>query len=500
MSEADVIIIGSGMGGATLAAGLAPSGLRILILERGERIKPSCEARDDKAIFRDGHFRPDEFWFDGKGKPFKPGNYYCVGGNSKFYGAVLMRYRECDFSPINHFGGRTMGWPIRYQELEPFYQQAEQIYQVRGEPHVDTSEPPHSGDYNHPAVPDEPVIADLRTRLTQVGLTPVSLPLGVDLGKWLEGGQTPWDAFPDTCGGKMDAESAGLASALKHPNVSIRTSAKVQQLLSNADGHIVGVRTRFGANSMETLQAPIVVLAAGAVQSAALLLRSANDGNPKGIANSSDQVGRNFMNHNASVVMALHPLRRNPSVYQKTLMMNDFYETGGPDGQPLGNIQLVGKVSGEMVAASTPLPRFVANTLASRSVDFYAMSEDLPDPESRVIVNGDAITLKWKRTNFQAQRHLVSRLRTKLRKAGFPIVLAKNMDPRTPSHQCGTARMGTDPKASVVDGFGRAHDHPNLYITDASTLPTSAAVNPALTVAANALRTAKRIQEVGLAA
>jgi choline dehydrogenase-like flavoprotein len=199
------------------------------------------------------------------------------------------------------------------------------------------------------------------------------------------------------------------------------------------------------------------------------------------------------MNHNCSAVLALHPLWKNDSVYQKTLMVNDYYLTGGPKGEPLGNIQLLGKISGTILRASTAMPRFVANWVARHSVDLYAMSEDLPNPESRVTLKDGQIVLDWKRSNWEAHLALVAKLKQKLRRAGYPIVLSRAFDRRTPSHQCGTARMGKDAKTSVVDPFCRAHDHANLFITDASVLPTSAAVNPALTVAALAIRAAHHI-------
>jgi choline dehydrogenase-like flavoprotein len=491
MTTPDVIIIGSGIGGSTMAAALAPTGKSILILERGDHLAPSAQDRSDKAIFADGYYRPKEEWLDGEGKPFNPGNYYYVGGNSKFYGAVLIRYRREDFSPLAHIGGTTPGWPISYDDLEPCYSDAEQMYQVRGQTRDDPTEPPHSTAYSHPPVPDEPPIAALRKRLTKVGLHASSLPLGVDLPQWLARARTPWDAFPDTTGGKMDAETAALKAALKHRNVQLRTNALVTRLQTGTGGMITGVELADG----EVLTARTVVLAAGAIQSAALLLASANEGHPNGLANSSDQVGRNFMNHNSSAVLALHPLWNNDSVYQKTLMVNDYYLTGGPKGEPLGNIQLLGKISGTILAATTTLPRFVANWVARHSVDLYAMSEDLPNPESRVTLRNGQIVLDWKRSNWEAHLALVAKLKAKLRQAGYPIVLSRPFDRRTPSHQCGTARMGKDPATSVVDTFCRSHDHPNLFITDASVLPTSAAVNPALTVAALAIRAAHHIAE-----
>ena len=495
----DVIIIGSGMGGATMAAALAPSGRRILILERGERLPDTPEARDPVAIFARGHYRPDEVWLDGDGVPFNPGNYYVAGGNSKFYGAVLIRYRAEDFAPLRHMGGTTPGWPLSYGELEPHYQAAEDMYQVRGVLGEDPTEPAHSGTYNFPPVPDEPAIADLRRRMQAVGLHPSSLPLGVDIAAWLAGGNTPWDAFPGTTDGKMDAESVGLAYALQYPNVTLQTNTRVMRLIAGDDGRITGVEVMRG-DSLVVLSAPTIVLCAGAVQTAALLLASADASHPTGLANRSDQVGRNFMNHNLSAVLALHPFRRNPSVYQKTIQINDFYLGGGPQGEPLGNIQLLGKISGPILASDTPIPLPVARWIADRSVDLLAMSEDLPNPESRVTLKNGQISLDWKRSNWAAHLALVAKLKAKLRRAGYPIVLSRAFDRRTPSHQCGTARMGANPASSVVNPDCRAHDHANLFIVDASVLPTSAAVNPALTIAALALRTAQHIAKTEFAA
>jgi choline dehydrogenase-like flavoprotein len=488
----DIVIVGSGIGGGTMAAALAATGRRILILERGERLLDSPEARDDAAIFGRGHFRPKEEWETPKGEAFNPGNYYYVGGNSKLYGAVLIRYRAEDFRPIRHLGGTTPGWPIAYDDLEPWYQRAEELYRVRGDASQDPTEPHHSGRYPFPPVPDEPSIADLRARLQRAGVRPSSLPLGLDLDAWLKRAATPWDAFPDTIGAKSDGESVGVAAALKHANVTLETGALVTRLASAPDGSIGEVEYRKGDRTFRV--APrLVVLSAGAVNSAVLLLRS-------GLANRSDQVGRNFMNHNCSAVLAVSPLRRNTAVYQKTLLVNDFYLTGGQGGTPLGNIQLLGKISGPILAAAAGLPGPVAGWLSGHAVDLYAMSEDLPDPASRVTVKGDRIIFDWRRSNWEAHEALVAKLKAVLRRAGFPIVLAKPFDRRTPSHQCGTARMGTDPATSVVDVLCRAHDHPNLFVVDASFLPTSAAVNPALTIAAQALRTADHIVQKDLAA
>jgi choline dehydrogenase-like flavoprotein len=492
--EADILIIGSGMGGATLAAALAPSGRRIVILERGERLPDSPEARDPVAIFGRGHFKPDEVWHDVAGAPFNPGNYAFVGGNTKFYGAVLLRYRAEDFAPLRHIEGVTPGWPISYSALEPWYSRAEALYRVRGDAGQDPSEPPHSAPYPFPPVPDEADIVTLRRAFAAQGLHPSALPLGVDIDAWLKRAPTTWDAFPCTTGAKSDAESCGLAAALKHPNVTLLTGTKALRILSEGR-RVTGVEVERDGQR-EVMTAATVCLCAGAVMSSALLLASANGDHPNGLANGSDQVGRNFMNHNLTGMVAWNPLRRNGSVYEKTIQINDFYLTGGPGGEPLGNIQMLGRITGPILAAEAGLPLWLARHIADHSIHIMAMSEDLPDPNSRVMWRNGGVVVDWRKTNVKAHDLLVQRLRRAMRKAGWPIVLSRGFPKSKPSHQCGTARMGDDPKASVVNANLRAHDLDNLYIVDASVLPTSAAVNPSLTIAALALRAGDHIGRV----
>lgn len=497
--DTDILIIGSGMGGATCAAALAPTGARIAILERGERLADTPAARDAFSIFQLGAFRNDETWDGPDGKPFRPGNYYYVGGNSKLYGAVMFRYRAEDFRPLKHLGGTTPGWPLTYEEFEPWYQAAEQLYCVHGALGEDPSEPEHSGSYPFEPVRHEPTILDAARRLANEGLSPSHLPLGVDIDAWLAGGATGWDAHPNTGDGKKDAENIGIAAALKHDNVRLETGCLVTKLIADQDGRIEAVECVQNGTARR-ISAKTVILAAGAVNSAALLLRSVDSNHPNGIANSSDQVGRNFMNHNTHAVLSIHPFRLNTSVYQKTLCFNDFYLTGGPEGQPMGNIQLLGKITAPILASQTSLPRPVARWITNRSIDWYLMSEDLPDPESRVTVKGDRIVLDWRQSNWEAHELLVTKFKAILRKAGWPIVLSRAFDRTVPSHQCGTARFGDDPSSNVLDRWCRTHDHPNLFVVDASFLPNSAAVNPALTIAAQALRVSDHIRQKDLAA
>lgn len=495
MTSPDIVIIGSGVGGATVASGLAGSGAKILILERGERLKPTPETRDPRAIFVNGHFRPKEMWRDAGGGDFNPGNYYYVGGNSKLYGGVLIRYRREDFLAMEHFGGVSPAWPFPYEELEPWYCRAERLFYVRGALGDDPTEPFHSEPYPFPPVPDEPAIARARAELKGLGLHPASLPLGVDIETWLKDGPTPWDAFPNTGMGKMDAESAPLAAALRDPKVTLLTGALVETLEASADGKsITAVHYRHQGEA-RIVSPKLVILAAGAINSAAILLRSPSS-RGTGLANTSDQVGRNFMNHNSSAMLAIDPRRRNDSVYQKTLMLNDYYLSDGKGGKPLGNVQLLGKISGDILKANVRrAPKLALDFMAGHAVDWYLMCEDLPDPESRIMVDGDRIVMQWRRSNMQSLEGLTKVMRENFRACGYPVVLSRPFDKRTPSHQCGTVRMGEDPATAVLDPFCRSFDHANLFVVDGGFLPTSAAVNPALTIAAQALRVADHIRK-----
>ncbi len=497
-TQPDIVIIGSGIGGSTMAAALAGSGARIVILERGERLPDTPETRSYRSIFVDGHFRPKEMWREPDGTAFNPGNFYFVGGNSKLFGAVLLRYRAEDFTEMQHLGGVSPAWPFSYEELEPWYGKAERLFEVRGELGQDPTEPHHSTPYPHGPVPDEPAIARARAELKAQGLNPATLPLGVDIDTWLAGGRTPWDGFPNAGQGKKDAETAPLAAALLDPDITLVTSAHVDTLEEGPDGRITAIHYTHGGER-KRLSPKLVILSAGAINSAAILLRS---GDGKGLANGSDQVGRNFMNHNCSAMLAINPFRRNDSIYQKTLMLNDYYLTGGRDGLPLGNVQLLGKINGDILKANAPAyaPRFALDFMAGHAIDWYMMTEDLPNPESRIMVDGKGIIMQWRRSNMEALAGLEAKMRAHFKAAGYPIVLTQPFDKRTPSHQCGTVRMGLDPATAPLDPYCRAFDHANLYVVDGGCLPTSAAVNPALTIAAQALRVADHIRAKELSA
>ena len=489
----DVVIIGSGVGGGCIAHVLAPTGARIVILERGRRMPREDRNWDPEAVYADAAYKSDERWTDGSGRSFRPGQFYYVGGHTKVFGATMFRFRREDFCAMEHAGGLSPAWPIEYDTLEPYYARAERLFGVHGEAGADPTEPPRSGPYPHPPLRHNPVIAEVAERLRDQGLRPFPIPSSVQDHA---GGAcvrcNTCDGFPCRLGAKGDAETCLIDPVLQHGNVALRTEALVVRLLADASGRRIEAAELADGTQV---RGDLFVLAAGAVNSAAILLRSVHAKHPSGLANSSGMVGRHYMNHNCTAVMAIRPLRANREPFQKTLALNDFYLGDGDGSPPLGNLQLLGKIMEPMLRAEIrSVPRPVRAWLAAHSVDWYAMSEDLPHPESRVRVRGDgAVVLDWRRSNLAAHKALVAKARRMLRAAGFPIVLTRAFSKDTPSHQCGTVRFGHDPADAPLDPFCKAFDHENLYVVDASFFPSSAAVNPALTVAAQALRAGEHI-------
>ena len=496
----DIVIIGSGVGGATAALELASSGANITILERGTQLPGIPENRDARAIFQGGHFRSTERWYDPHGKSFAGGNYYNHGGNSKFYGAVLSRFRQRDFDGVSYLEGDAPAWPFTYAEVAPWYDKAEQLYCVRGRASEDPTEPPRSMPLPFAPVPDEPVVAQIRQKLQTVGLHPFSLPLGIDIDVWLKHGKTSWDGFPDARTGKMDAETCALIPALAFQNVKLESNARVQRLHRSTDGTRIEAVEYVQDGETKMLRAKFFVLAAGAIPSAAILLASGEEG----LANRSGQVGRNLMSHNTSALIAFDRRLVNDAVYQKTFGINDFYLSAGPGahGAGLGNVQLLGRLSGIELKANAPyyIPERLLHWFSRHSMDFFLMSEDLPDANNRVRVDQGKIVLDWRRNNESIHRELIAQFRLRLREAGFQFEITKPFDRRSPSHQCGTIRMGRDAALAPLDQWGRAFDCANLFVSDASTFVSSAAVNPSLTVAALALRTANHIRTTELKA
>jgi choline dehydrogenase-like flavoprotein len=489
----DVVIVGSGMGGGTLAYALKDSGADVLLIERGDFLPQERENWDVDAVFVQGRYKNAGKWYDPAGKPFSPGTYYYVGGNTKFYGASLARFRREDFQAAALADGESPAWFVSYDDMAPYYAMAEQVYRVHGD-HTDDPTLTRQEPFPFPAVPHEPPVQRAADALRRYGLTPSHIPLGIDLR---EGGSCirchTCDGFPCLVHAKSDADVSCVRPAIASGSVELLTNAYVERVLTDDGGaRACGVQIAKGDGDV-TVRAGTVVVSCGAVNSAALLLRSANADHPYGLANSSGALGRHYMVHNNSVMVGVSPTRANTSVFQKTLYFNDFYTRGTADHPyPLGHVQLIGKLRGEMLAAQRPfVPRWVLDKAAAHSIDWWLFTEDLPDPENRVTLRPDGgIRISWKPNNVETHQVLVREARKAVRAMGYPLVFSQTTGIEVNSHQAGTVRAGTDPGTSVLDPTCRAHDVENLYVVDSSFFPSLPVINPALTIAANAFRVA----------
>ena len=513
----DVVIIGSGAGGGTLAYKLAPTGKKILILERGGYVPREKDNWNPRAVNLEGKYQTKEKWRDQSGNELHPHTNYYVGGNTKFYGAALFRLRREDFGLIRHHGGISPAWPISYGEIEPYYTEAERLYHVHGERGEDPTDPPASSPFPHPAVSHEPRIQQLSDDFERLGLRPFHTPLGVLLdeknprdSKCIRCGTC--DGFPCLVYAKSDAQVCAVDPALQHPNVTLLIDAYVERLETGGSGREIKKVIIKHRGSREEISADIVVSSCGAINSAALLLRSANDRHPRGLANSSDTVGRHYMGHTNSVLMALSKCP-NPTVFQKSLSVNDFY-FGTPGWNfPLGHISFVGKLDGETLKGGAPAltPGWTLDLMAKHSLDFWLTSEDLPDPNNRVTVDPNGgIVLSYKPNNEEGHKRLGAKLKelmqqqTRCRVHGDSChqgLFARNLftGQHIPlagvAHQVGTVRFGNDPRTSALDIHCKAHELDNLYVVDGSFFVSSGAVNPALTIMANALRVGDHLIE-----
>jgi choline dehydrogenase-like flavoprotein len=491
----DIVIVGTGMGGGTLAYGLRDSGARILLIERGDFIPSEPENWDADAIFARGRYKADDRWQAADGSWFQPSITYAVGGNTKVFGASLPRFRPNDFQETQHADGVSPRWPFDYAELERYYGEAEGLLGVHGEPEPG-QEQTRSTEYPFPHVPDEPGVAEIRRRLREHGYKPAYLPLGIDLGPGHRCARVgTCDGYVCKLDAKADSDVRCVRPALAAGNVEILTRAYATRVISNEAGRVSGVEVQHGSDRL-TVNAGIVVVACGAVNSAALLLRSRTTGGQQ-LANSSNTVGRNYMVHNNSIMLAVKPVSRNDVTFQKTLYLNDFYDRGTDDHPfPLGHIQLIGKVREQMTKPQAPwAPTWAHRYLTSRSTDWWIFSEDLPAPENRVeVTESDHIRLHRTANNTRAHTALVREARKMARAAGYPLTFTRQPGIDVCSHQAGTVRAGLDPNTSVLDPWCRAHDIENLYVVDASFFPSLPVMNPALTIAANALRVADHIR------
>jgi choline dehydrogenase-like flavoprotein len=521
----DIIIIGTGAGGGTLAHRLASSGKRILVLERGDFLPREKANWDSRAVNVSAKYHTTEVWHDKDGKPLHPHTNYYVGGNTKFYGAALFRLRERDFGELRHHGGLSPAWPISYRDLEPYYTQAEHLYEVRGNRGEDPTEPAASCDYRFPAVSHEPRIQQLSDDLARQGLRPFHVPLGIRLDE--NDRRNSRCIRCDTCDGfaclvhaKSDAEVMCVHPALRHANVTLLTNACVTRLGTSPSGReITSVHVqRTSAAPVRTdrpdeiFSADIVVVSCGAINSAALLLRSHNDKHPRGLGNGSDVVGRHYMGHINSVLMAISKCP-NPTVFQKTLGVNDFYFGANDFEFPMGHISFVGKLDAVALSAGAPplTPGFTLDLMARHSLDFWLTSEDLPHPDNRVTLDRHGnIELRYTPNNETGHQRLITTLEHALQQQSAcrdhghschqglfarSVFVGQRIPLAGVAHQNGTIRFGHDPKTSALDPHCKAHDVDNLYVVDGSFFPSSGAVNPALTIMANALRVGDHLLE-----
>ncbi|QEC70031.1 GMC family oxidoreductase [Panacibacter ginsenosidivorans] len=504
----DIIFIGTGSGGSTMAYKLAPSGKRILILERGGFIPKEKQNWDAHEVVTVGRYRPHEEWLDENDKPFKPFIHYNVGGNSKMYGAALFRFRESDFEQVQHYGGTSPEWPIKYDAYEPYYSIAEQLYSAHGKRGVDPTEPWATSEYPLPPLSYEPLIKELNEKLELLGLQPFPLPMGIKLPQDFTQTESPvmlenFDGFPDPTDSKADGHTMALRPALQHKNVTLITHAYVEKLDTDASGKRVNkVHANIHGEKI-IFDADIVIVACGAVNSAALMLRSANEKHPDGLANSSGQVGRNLMLHHNGCLVAFLKDKINDCVFQKSLGIADFYHGAEDSDFPLGEIQLMGRNDEDTILwlAEKIYPAKSYDELKQMTLDFWLTSEDLPSPENRVQLTKEGqIKVYYKRNNYTAYERLKDKLKEVLAKVGklddrFADIrwAGYDLDVSGMSHQNGTMRFGTDPQTSVLDLNCRAHDVENLYVVDASFFVSCGAFNPSLTIAANALRVGDHI-------
>ena len=507
----DLVVIGTGAGGGTLASAVASTGARMLLVERGEFVPQERENWDPAAVWRDRRYRPEEHWLDRQGREFQPYTHYCVGGNTKFWGSVLYRLRREDFGETAHRDGVSPAWPINYETLEPYYERAEELYEVHGKHGIDPTEPQRTP-FPYPEIEHSDEMAAIVDRLREEGLTPSPLPLGLRNPGAADGCVLcdTCNSFPCQLHAKSEADVCCVRPAIARENVTLWTSATAQKILTDPSGRRVeGLVVEKNGETVR-VRTPLVVVSCGAVNSAALLLRSASDKHPQGLANSSGLVGRRYMAHLATLMQCFHPFKKNHTVFQKTVGINDFYFRGPNTSYPLGHIQSQGRTHAVMVPAGVResrmrgkiapwIPMWAYNAWVARGVDWLAMSEDLPDTSNRITLESDGqVRLSYRPMNMAAHRQLVERMTEIFKALGYWKVWSHSHQERNTTHQCGTLCFGDDPSTSVLDTYCRTHDVENLFVVDASFFPSSAAVNPGLTIVAQALRVADYIAQTKL--
>ncbi len=492
-----VILIGSGAAGGTIAASLAASGSRVLLLERGGPMPAEDQNVAGTDLFRKDRYHPKETWFGSDGDPFAPQMLHAIGGNTKIWGAVLERMREAEFAAVALQEGPTPTWGLDYGDFAPWYEKAEQLYRVHGVAGADPTAPPRQSAYPAAPRPVEPFLVELRAALERQQLHPYDLPLS-----WSESAVDP----------SGDAELFGVMPA-RAAGMTVKEGARVMQLHVNPSGREVrGVEAEI-AGQRWLFRGDQVVLAAGAIATPEILLRSATDHHLRGLANGSDQVGRNLMKPQLTAILQLAAAPHSGR-YVRGHGITDFYWGDKNVSFPLGSIHSGGGVLQDALFAESPpvlslvsklMPNFGLEQLASRSISWWAMSAVRPDPHNRVLLRGNQqLQVNYTANNREAHDRLVYRWIDCLKAVeADPLTMVVKGAPTHPRGEaplsaigvaCGTCRMGDDPASSVVNLEGRCHELDNLWIADASVLPSCPSVGIGLTVIANALRVASHVQ------
>ncbi|MGH8719888.1 MAG: FAD-dependent oxidoreductase [Burkholderiales bacterium] len=465
----DFIIIGSGAGGCAAAYHLTQTGKKVLLLERGRMLPADGSTLDVNRVLKLGEFKTKEIWADKDGNPVVPGEFPNLGGKTKWYGAALLRMAPREFDADPDYG--CPAWPISYDDLAPFYDEAERLLGVR----TFDIEP----DMLH-------LLADLQRVAPNWRRRP--MPLGLSehiLNHPLEARHFDGYALPN--GLKADGESA-LINRVKHqPNLTIATDTEVVTLVGDkgARERIVGVQCADGAE----YRADKMLLAAGALHSPRLLQRYLS-----GTADNYPAIGRYYKCHLNSAMIVFSASPKTDVLWKTVLLLNDQF--------PHSSVQCIGgDLPGEILATQMPgfVPRWFSGGIARRVFGLFVTTEDSSHPDNRVSakLNGQAapqLDYDWARAPRARLEHrkVVQSLRRALLRLGF-LVATKNMPLEATAHACGTLAAGRDRATSVVDRFGKVHGMENLYVVDGSVFTRSASVNPALTIYAWALRVASRL-------
>lgn len=473
----DVVVVGSGASGGTLAYGLATKGANVLVVESGDFVRPphTKDPLDTRIGFAQSEYGPS-------------GSLPCVGGPTKFYGSALYRLRKSDFGWTRLETGESAGWPITYEDLEPYYCDAERLYAVHGSVTGDPTEPPRSAPYPYPAIAHQGLIRSLVSRLQENGVSVAHIPRGLD---YRDGGKCVLCA---TCDGyycsrdaKMDSEIACIRPAIATGNLKLSTCTECVQVLLSPDGkRAAGVRLRRGSDEF-TVLADRVAVCAGVIQTPLLLRRSRSTSHPQGIGNDHGCLGRYMCGHTVVTLVLPMGLRPVPPTHTKTFAINSFYGPCEEWPYPQGVIQMAGQLP---AYDQSPLVR----ALLARSLVSFCMTEEPSSKERGLIFGEDDSSTQLTRAVLCAKSsaRLAGEAAKLFRRAGCKVVM-KAPGRNVGWHGVGSARMGTDPSSSVVDSECRVHGIENLYVVDSSSLPSPGAVNTGLTLMALALRAADAI-------